>query len=73
MCSSRMSAGPVFMKCPICKKEIKWEGNPFRPFCSERCRFIDLGNWASERYRMPYRDQEPEESPGAEEKPSEEP
>jgi endogenous inhibitor of DNA gyrase (YacG/DUF329 family) len=30
-----------------------WEGNPDRPFCSERCRLIDLGAWASERYRIP--------------------
>jgi len=29
-----------------------WEGNPFRPFCSERCRLIDLGRWASEEYRL---------------------
>ncbi len=37
------------MKCPICKKEIQRE-NPEYPFCSERCRLIDLGNWASEKY-----------------------
>ncbi len=38
------------MKCPICKKvEVKL-GDPEFPFCSERCRIIDLGNWASERY-----------------------
>lgn len=38
--------------CPICKKEAKWEDNPFKPFCSERCRLIDLGKWASEEYRI---------------------
>jgi endogenous inhibitor of DNA gyrase (YacG/DUF329 family) len=37
------------MKCPICKKEVSF-GDPYVPFCSERCRVIDLGNWASERY-----------------------
>jgi endogenous inhibitor of DNA gyrase (YacG/DUF329 family) len=37
------------MKCPICKKPVKW-GDPFMPFCSERCKLIDLGNWASEKY-----------------------
>jgi endogenous inhibitor of DNA gyrase (YacG/DUF329 family) len=37
------------MKCPICKKEVK-PGDPELPFCSERCRKIDLGNWASEKY-----------------------
>jgi endogenous inhibitor of DNA gyrase (YacG/DUF329 family) len=37
------------MKCPICKKEVKPDGE-FMPFCSERCKLIDLGNWASEKY-----------------------
>jgi hypothetical protein len=37
------------MKCPICKKEADLNGE-FFPFCSERCKIIDLGNWASERY-----------------------
>ena len=37
------------MKCPICKKEVDKEDPEF-PFCSERCRLIDLGNWASEKY-----------------------
>jgi endogenous inhibitor of DNA gyrase (YacG/DUF329 family) len=36
-------------KCPICKKEVKREDPEF-PFCSERCRIVDLGNWASEKY-----------------------
>lgn len=40
------------MKCPICKKPTVWEGNPDRPFCSERCRIIDLGNWSAEDYRV---------------------
>jgi len=37
------------MKCPICKKEVACDGE-FMPFCSERCKLIDLGNWASEKY-----------------------
>ncbi|HLJ14124.1 MAG TPA: DNA gyrase inhibitor YacG [Bryobacteraceae bacterium] len=37
------------MKCPICKKEVNWN-DPYMPFCSERCKTIDLGNWASEKY-----------------------
>ncbi len=37
------------VKCPICRKETTKE-NPEFPFCSERCRIIDLGNWASEKY-----------------------
>lgn len=38
--------------CPLCKKETTWEENPFRPFCSERCRLLDLGKWASGDYRI---------------------
>ncbi len=37
------------MKCPICQKEVAFS-DPEMPFCSERCRLIDLGNWASEKY-----------------------
>jgi len=41
------------MKCPRCRKEAEWEGNPSRPFCSDRCRLLDLGAWANEEYRVP--------------------
>ncbi len=37
------------MKCPICKKPVAF-GDPYMPFCSERCKLIDLGNWLDERY-----------------------
>jgi len=37
------------MKCPICKKVVA-PGDEFFPFCGERCKIIDLGNWASEKY-----------------------
>ena len=40
------------MTCPICKKKVA-PGDPEFPFCSERCRLIDLGKWASETYRVP--------------------
>lgn len=40
------------MKCPICGKPTNWQDNPDRPFCSERCRTIDLGRWASEEYSV---------------------
>ena len=33
--------------------------NPFRPFCSERCKLIDLGQWASESYRVPVEESAP--------------
>ncbi len=40
------------VKCPTCKKKVEWEGNPYRPFCSERCKLIDLGKWLDEEYVM---------------------
>jgi endogenous inhibitor of DNA gyrase (YacG/DUF329 family) len=42
----------VTVRCPVCRKESAWKDNPFRPFCSERCRLIDLGKWAKEEYRI---------------------
>jgi endogenous inhibitor of DNA gyrase (YacG/DUF329 family) len=36
-------------RCPICTKPVK-KGSEDFPFCSDRCRTIDLGNWASEKY-----------------------
>jgi endogenous inhibitor of DNA gyrase (YacG/DUF329 family) len=49
------------MKCPICKKDVE-AGSRYAPFCSERCRTIDLGNWAAEKYRIPSSaEPEPEE------------
>jgi endogenous inhibitor of DNA gyrase (YacG/DUF329 family) len=41
------------LHCPICRQPITWEGNRFRPFCSERCHTIDLGSWAAGFYRLP--------------------
>ena len=41
------------IKCPRCGKETEMKGNPFRPFCGERCQTIDLGNWVSGTYRIP--------------------
>jgi endogenous inhibitor of DNA gyrase (YacG/DUF329 family) len=40
------------VKCPQCHQAVTWDDNPSRPFCSERCRLIDLGNWASGNYRI---------------------
>jgi endogenous inhibitor of DNA gyrase (YacG/DUF329 family) len=39
--------------CPTCRSATTWEENPWRPFCSERCKLIDLGKWATEEYRIP--------------------
>jgi endogenous inhibitor of DNA gyrase (YacG/DUF329 family) len=41
------------IKCPRCGTVADWKGNPDRPFCSPRCRLIDLGRWAEESYRIP--------------------
>lgn len=41
------------VKCPTCEKMVEWTpDNPWRPFCSERCKLIDLGEWASESHRI---------------------
>lgn len=40
-------------RCPHCKKPVEWKNNEYRPFCSERCKIMDLGSWASEKYRIP--------------------
>ena len=50
------------MICPICRKEVTRE-NPEFPFCSERCRLIDLGNWASGKYVISTPVSQPEASP----------
>lgn len=42
---------PATVRCPICKKEVPLDG-PEMPFCGKRCRLLDLGNWADERYRI---------------------
>ena len=56
------------MNCPICKKRLE-PSDPEVPFCSERCRVLDLGNWADGSYRLavPLPDAEesaPETQPG---------
>ena len=42
----------MIITCPLCKKTTTWEENPWKPFCSERCKLIDLGKWASDEYRI---------------------
>lgn len=42
------------VKCPNCGKNVEWsDEQKWRPFCSERCRLIDLGEWANESHRIP--------------------
>lgn len=50
------------IRCPVCKKFTTWEENPYRPFCSERCRLIDLGKWASGEYKIEGREPEEKEA-----------
>ena len=54
------------VRCPRCGKETDYEGNPFRPFCSEDCKMIDLGRWVTQSYRIPTAssDEEEDETPG---------
>ncbi len=47
------------IKCPQCSESVVWQDNPHRPFCSERCKLIDLGQWADESYRISGPSQEP--------------
>ena len=42
------------VECPTCGAPVEWgPQSPNRPFCSERCKLIDLGAWAAEKYRVP--------------------
>ena len=43
---------PTVVRCPTCDTEVPWNGNSYRPFCSERCRLIDLGAWVEGKYRI---------------------
>lgn len=42
----------VRARCPRCGTIIHWKGNAYRPFCSLRCKLIDLGKWIDEEYRL---------------------
>ena len=45
---------PRIVPCPQCGAQVVWSGeNSYRPFCSERCKLIDLGQWATGGYRIP--------------------
>jgi len=54
------------VKCPTCGKETQYEGNEFRPFCSERCNLLDFGAWADEKYSLAAEDQAVSEEDAAE-------
>lgn len=47
-------AKPRLVRCPACGGDSVYApSNPYRPFCSERCKNLDLGAWASESFRVP--------------------
>ena len=59
-----MSAQAPLVKCPTCATPVPWSpDSKWRPFCSERCKTIDLGAWASEAYRIPVDESADDESP----------
>jgi len=42
------------VRCPTCKRPVEWSGESiYRPFCSDRCRLIDLGAWFAEKHAIP--------------------
>ena len=58
-----MQIAPV-VNCPHCGQAVVWKSeNRWRPFCSERCKGLDLGAWAAEHYRVPA-EQAPQQDEG---------
>jgi hypothetical protein len=59
---------PAVVACPQCGKDVVWDGkvSPYRPFCSERCKLIDLGQWAAESYSIPAGEKSSENIPDEE-------
>lgn len=55
---------PRVVSCPTCSARVEWTPqSKWRPFCSERCKLIDLGGWATERYTIPAVDRDEEDEP----------
>ena len=56
---------PRVVSCPACGKPASFAAeNRFRPFCCERCRTVDLGEWAAEGYRIPVKEPDSADEPG---------
>ena len=52
------------IRCPTCDRPVEWtEASRWRPFCSERCKLIDLGAWAAEKHTIPGEVVETEDGP----------
>lgn len=58
----------IKVKCPTCKKAGEWFAGSYGPFCSKRCKLIDLGKWLGEEFRLsePLRPDQVEEEAGSE-------
>ena len=55
-------SSPKIVRCPNCAGQSVWAPeNTYRPFCSERCKLVDLGQWATNGYRVPLEQATPEE------------
>ena len=48
-----MKKKKIKVKCPHCKSEFEYYSSDYRPFCSKRCKMIDLGKWLDEGYSVP--------------------
>lgn len=61
-----MATAHRIVACPRCKKPVEWTPESrYRPFCSERCKYSDLGAWASEAYRVPVAGNDPDSGDGS--------
>jgi endogenous inhibitor of DNA gyrase (YacG/DUF329 family) len=57
----------TIVRCPTCDRVVEWSASSqWRPFCSERCKLIDLGAWASEQHSIPGSAAETEDKPKTE-------
>jgi hypothetical protein len=61
--NSRGKPAKTRVKCPACKKTGEWFAGPYGPFCSHRCKMVDLGKWLGEEHRLvePLREEHLEE------------
>ena len=58
-----MSNSVHVVTCPTCRASVRWTtASQFRPFCSSRCRLIDLGEWATGSYRLPEKEESASEA-----------
>jgi len=66
--SNEQKPSARIVRCPTCSKGARYDQtNPFRPFCSERCKTMDVAAWAEESFRIPAKESAPPEHDGDEE------